>query len=285
MGIWKEQFFGRGVQEIAEGFGRTRGWTVRGSSPDVAQEEPEAPRWGDAHPDYPGMVVNNVSFTPTGYGTSVRANYTPLEFIDAPRPEDTTGLDWSKIDSTFEDVSVDIPVFELVEKTMPGPGDTNILQSYWKAVERTTTFKYSRLVHRITLNAIVSSDGSVSSQLSLVIPISNQHNKIHTIGGIKYLFRSDGIRRIKRDEYQFTYRWILDPGVPNTIEMNTTEYPNIGLIGSFGFPFADEQYIVPPYSRVDTAPNASDPTQAPVVTVSPAFIEDPQGYLTLPGVG
>ncbi len=282
--VWKEQFFERRVSETSSGANPTRGWTVTGGGPDVVRNNPLAPHRGDTHPDDSNLIVNTVSYTPTGYGTLVRAQYLPAEFIDSPPPEDTTGIEWTKIDSTFEDVDVNIPVFEIVTKSHPGPGGTVIENDYWQPVERTTPFRYTRLVHRITVNAIVPSAGDVSTQLSLAVPISNQHNKIHTIGGLKYLFMADGIRRIKADQYQFTYRWIFDPGVPNTIDMQTGDHANIGIIGSYGFPYADDLYIVPPYSRIDTAPDGNDPTNSPVVKVSPAYLEDPNGWLTLPGM-
>jgi len=283
---WTEQHFDRGTTESSSGFGRVRGWKVTGdeSVVDVVTDDPSAPRFGDVHPDYPLLVVNNVSFLPEGRHVVVRAQYVPIEFQDPTPPENEDDLEFFKIDTTFEDVDIEIPVFELVTKEFPIQGGGTETKDVWQPVRQKATFRYSRTVHRITLNATVAGGAGVITQLNISQAVNEQTNKIHQIGGVKYLFKSDSVRRTKIDNYQFTYRWIYDPGVPNTLEYDLSYSPNMGGIGSYGFPYASSEFVVEPYSRLDTAPNASDPTQVPVVVSSPAYMEDLTGYTTLPGV-
>lgn len=285
MGTWTEQYYDRGLQDSAQGEGRSRGWNVSGSTVDAAKAEPEAPSVLDEHPDYPDLKVASVIYTPTGFGCKVRANYLPPEYISSG-PISITGDDYIKIDTTFVDADIRIPVFENVTKKSMGPSGNVIVKSVWRTLEGTAIYRYALAVHRITINSTVVSQSNVEQQLSLTVPVSNQINKVHTIGGNQYLFKSDGIRRLKKDQYQFTYRWTYDPGVPNTLgpEYNQIEVPNLALLGSLAFPFYDEDYIVPPYHRMSAAANSTNPSVNPVVVATPKYLYDPTGHLTLPGV-
>lgn len=286
MGIWIEEHFDRGLTLSAQGTGRTRGFKVVGSVPSVAANEPEAAAlsFGTPHPDDPGLVVNNCAFTPTGYGTEVRANYVPLEYIDQPPPENDTGIDWTNVDSTFEHVDTDIPIFQLVRKNFPTAGGGTEEIQVWQRAQHVKKFRNTRVVYRLTVNAEFTSDGTVNTLFQLTQAISNENNKLHTINGRKYLFNADGARRIDKDNYQFTYRWTSDPGIPNTLIFEDQSSPNIGGIGVYGFPFFNANYIIPPFFSLDAAPTDGDPTQAPTVVFSPIYLENPNGHLTLPGI-
>ena len=297
--VWKEQYFDRGLTGSSSGIGRTRGWNVTGGGPDVVAVDGQAPQFGDTHPDQPGLVVNNVSFLPTGFGTRVIAQYVPKEFQDQTPPENQDDDQWTGIDTTFEDVDVEIPVFQLVTKEFPTTGGGTQTLDVWQPVEQKATFRYARIVHRVTLNAMVAGGGGIVTALNIAQAVHEQTNKLHTIAGKKYLFTAERSRRTKINLYPHTYRWAFDPGIPNTIEFDTSAGPNLMLIGSLGFPYANPNasgapaefthptnpngYIIPPYYRMDTAPDGTDPTQPPVIKFSKAYLEDPAGYLTLPG--
>ena len=297
---WTEQYFDRGVNETSSGRGRTRGWIVTGpeAAPDVVAADAQAPQFGDEHPNYSGLVVNNVSFLPEGRHTSVRAQYVPLEFQDPIPPENTDDSDFTKIDTTFEDVDVEIPVFRLVTKEFPAAGGGTETKQIWQPVEQKATFRYSRIVHRITLNATVAGGGGVITALNIAQSVHAQTNKIHTIAGIKYLFKAERSTRTKVDLYPYTYRWTFDPGIPNTFTFSSSAGPNLMKIGTLGIPYANPSsgnpdfnspdsangYIIPPHYRVDTSPAEGDPEQPPEITYSKSYAEVPDGYLTLPGV-
>lgn len=281
---WTEQYFDRGVSDSSSGVGRTRGWKVPLSTPDIAAADVGAPKFDDVHPDDPNLVVSSVSFLPQGRHTVVRATYTLREFQDPTPPENEEGEDFYRLDATFEDVDVEIPIFQLVTKEFPVSEGMTQTKMVWQPVQQKAIFRHSRVVHRMTLNATVVSGAGVVAQLALSQSINEQTNKIHEIAGVKYLFKPDGLRRVSVDQYQVTYRWIFDPGVPNTLDFDASASPNMGIIGSYGFPFADDNFIIKPYSRLDTSPDGNDPTQAPVVKSSPAYVEDLDGYQTLLGV-
>lgn len=300
--VWNEQHFDRGVSASSSGVGRTRGWNVTGdgASPDLVAQDALSPQFGDEHPDYPGMVVNNVSFLPEGRHTMVRAQYVPREFQDPIPPESEDEEEFIKMDVTFEDVDVEIPIFQLVTKEFPNGPDSTVTMNVWKPIDQKATFRYSRTVHRITLNAMVLGGGGVITQMRIARYVREQANKIHTIDGVKMLFKADSVRRTKIDQYPFTYRWIDDPGIPNTFEFDTSAGPNLMVIGTVGIPYAnpsapgapaefthpdtDNGYILPPYYRVDTSPDGDDPTNPPIITYSKSYIEEPSGYTMLPGV-
>lgn len=290
-GVWKELYFERGINETASGSGRTRGWSVTGVGPDIARTDPEAVNRGDVHPDYPLLVAENVIYTPTGYGTSVRASYVPVEFLEPIPPENTTDLDWTRIDTDHEDEDVDIPVFERVTKSFPGPNDTVTEQMVWQRRDNVVPFRKSVVVHRLQINAEVVSGLGAASAIAISDIVTAQHNKIHTILGRKMLFQADGSRRTSKDQYQFNYRWIEDSGIPYLEDHividndGPTTGPGFAKIGSEAFPVASIGFVIPPFSLVRTSPVDGDPEAVPVVTVSLAFEEDPDGYLTLPGIG
>lgn len=290
MGVWNELYFGHGVTDSAQGTGISRVWRVTGSTPQVAKGEPEAPHFGDEHPDDSDLVVNNASFLPEGAGTIVRAQYVPREYQDGTPPEtNTTDADYYKIDSTYEDVDIDITVYELVTKSFPVAENAVETKSIWQPVPNKAAFRYSRVVHRITLNATVSGGAGVVTQLNIAQAVNTQTNKIHQIGGVKYLFKADGVRRVAVDKYQFTYRWVFDPGVKDTLVYDLSASPSMGIIGSYGYPREDltgqfAGYTIGPYRRLVVAPDGSNPENTPRVVGLPAYEEDLTGWHTLPGV-
>lgn len=289
-----ELYFPQQIDEGAGGESRVRGWYVD-ATPEEAQASPGAPSVGESHPSVTGLVVQNVSFVPQGVGTSVRASYVPTEFSGGPPPENIQDDDYVSIDSTFEDVEVDIPVYQVVVKLLSnGQGIQPILQTTYQPVENKARFFYTRAVHRVTLNVGMMVSATVPAQIQLVQNITDQANKIHTIGGTDLLFKPDNIRRFNAEKRQFTYRWVSDPGVPNTLApfeevlSNPAGNGQLGRIGSYLFPHADNDFIIPPFNRLDTAPGEVDgsqsPNVAPVVRVNENHERDAQGYLSLPGV-
>ena len=296
---WTEQYFDQSINDSSSGIGKVRGWKVPLSTPETAAADVQAPKFGEEHPDFQtnGLVVNNVSFIPQGRHTVVRASYVPKEFQDSEPPEDTTDLEFFKIDTTFKDVTVKIPVFQRVVQKVPNSTGGVDIHIAWKPVQTTAAFTYAQTVHRITLNAVVSGGAGVVTQLNISQFIHNQTNKLHRIGGVQYLFKADSIRRTKIDSYQFTYRWIHDPGVPNTLVFEEQVNPTFSTIGSYGFPHASavdfpnpstdpnvSGYVIPPYHRMDVATDKDDPSKTPTVVISPSFEADDNGHLTLPGV-
>lgn len=300
--VASEYHYGRGVTVGAGGDSRTREWRITGTTPDVAKVDAGVPGRLDPHPADPSLLLDTIAFSPTGYGTLVRANYVPQAYTGSPPPENTQELEYISIDTTFESVDVDIPVFQLVnQRTILGPSLTPIQIPVYIPVARAATFRYAKTVHRIRLNATVGSGQDVSGQLNLTNVIAQQTNKIHQISGRRYLFVCDSISRLEIDKYAFTYRWIQDPGIPNTLSFDEVITPDaassagagLGRIGTYVYPLAQAPegqgsgQIIKPYERIDVMPaqigGTEDPSLPPVVRSSPLYEEDFSGFLTLPG--
>ena len=291
-----ERYFDRTVGEDNAGDTRRRGFSVVGSTPDVAKADPGRPLVGDPHPDDAALVIQTVSFSPTGYGALVIAQYGLSEFSGGPPPENVQDDAYFTIDTSFEDVNVDIPVFQQVTKLMftaSGTGPPSE-QTVYQPVE-TRTFRYTRSTHRVTLNVDAILAATVPAQLAFVEQIMQQANKIHRINGRDLLFKPDNARRFTPEKRQFTYRWISDPGIPNTLTFEETVNPTrgsasaqFGRIGSILYPFTTvggDEFILPPFSRLQTGPvEDDDPTQVPVLYYTDNHKRANNGYLTLPGV-
>lgn len=299
---WNEQYFDYGVTDSSSGVGVVRGWKVPLSTPEIAAADAGAPKFGDQHPDFNtnGLVINNVSFLPEGRHTVVRASYVPPEYQDPIPPEKTDGLDFFKIDTTFKDVTVNIPVFNSFIKNFSRPDGSLVAKFHWVESERKTAFMYAQTVHRVTLNATIVGGEGVTTQLNIAQEIHNQTNKLHTIGGVQYVFKADNIKRVKEDQYQFTYRWTYDQGIPNTLDFssNPNSTATLGRYGGTAYPHADKAefphpldgidpnidgYIIPPYHRMDVG-LATQSSIDPVVKIRPQYISDPLGWRNLPGV-
>ena len=282
-----ELYFEHGITEQAGGTRRRRTWRVAGEVPDVVRALGGRPQRGDIE-NFPGigdLIIDSVDFRPDSAGTIVQAVYVPPEYGTLDPPENDTGLDFVESDSTFEDVDVELPVFQVRVSQLFAAGGVPAVLTTYQAVEQKAAFRYSRTVHRITLNAMIQSGTSADTQLALTQIINEQTNKIHQINGRKYLFKPDGVRRLAVDKYQFTYRWIDDPGIPNTFNFDGQINANLGRIGTYVYAVADNDFVIPPYQRLDIAPaDENDPTQPPVVVVSPNYDEDLNGWLSLPGV-
>jgi hypothetical protein len=292
-------YFEETIGESSSGDTQSVGWFVQDLGPKAAREEPGAPQRGDPHPDNPSLVIDTLSFTPNDAGTTVRATYVLPEYTGSPPPENIADEDYAKIDTTFEDAEVDIPVYQITAQLIRQSGSpAAFLSTVYRPVSEKATYLYSRIVHRITVNATVLSGSGVASQISISHAVQNEANKIHTIGGIDFLFKADGVRRISRETYQFSYRWIYDPGVPNTFInppsgslgfdeadiSGVTGNGKAGRIGAYVFPYANATFIIPPYSTIVTAPaDEEDPTVPPKVHVRLNYKKNASGYLTLPG--
>lgn len=290
----KELYFEHGVSEVAGGPRRRRTWRVAGVVPDVARVLGGRPQRGDVE-SFPGtgpLVLDSIDFRPDGAGTLVQAVYAPAEYGTLDPPENTTDLEWIGADGTFEDVDVEIPLFQVRVVTGFNNGTPFVLTTY-QAIDRKVPFRYSRMVHRITLNATIMSAPGADTALAITQAIAPQVNKVHQINGRKMVFKPDGTRRIAQDKYELSYRWIEDRGIDNTLEFDDVVSPGtgstpgafLGRIGSNLYACANTTHVIPPYKRIETAPlDPEDPTTPPVVKVMDTYDEDLTGWQTLPGI-
>ena len=251
-----------------------------------------------AHPDYAGIVVNTVSVVPDGYGCKITVSYTVPEHVDT-EVDDTAAEGYYDIDTTFQDESVTLPIYQKVTKTF----GEEVVQDVYQRVQDVSAYGYKKSVNRIVLNAEVPSDAGVTTQLGLVQYLNEHNNKLHKINGDWYLFEVDGVRRMSPEVYQFTYRWTYDPGIPFTLNNMNIEgqfairgsyhYPLSWVVGDTEFaefvPDTSENWMVLPHHRLDVS-TSGVPTDVPLVDASPKYLVgstpggDGDGYLLLPGV-
>lgn len=299
MATWKEQHFkGNSLTLTAQGITATRVFNVD-ATPEGALLElvGQGLNRGQPHPRFStALFVANTNIIPTAFGCEVTANYTAAEFIGFPA-EDIAAPEFIDIDTTFSNASVTLPVYQEAVKTF------DIVSLFvYQRVQNVASFEYGQTVSRVTINAEVPSAAGVDQQLLLTQFINQQTNKLHEINGTWYLFNADGIRRLEKDKYQFTYRWTYDPGIPSTFGNNYEQGSNFIKEGSYLYPIGykasgDESgadtdlipdltidYIIPPYHRLDVADAAGDPTQIPLLRARPLYLKQSDGWQDLPGV-
>ena len=316
MALWTElHYSGNSPQIGAEGLATVR--TLRSTrTPEASLTEAaeNSVLRGQEHPRIPGLVCDGSVFIPDGHGCTITASYKPSEFLEYPI-ENIAEPEYIDIDTTFEDTDVTIPIYQKVKKTFGEIEGTPVEREVYQRVSNIANFRYSRTVHRISLNAEIISFGGVDTQLLITQYINTQTNKLHKINGVWMLFNADGVRRLEKDKYQFTYRWTFDPGIPNTLNFPPEDQDEQGFakLGQYYYPLAyspardgePDEFVPPhptddllgwiavPYHRTDVAGGAN-PEQAPFVARSPqytvgSFAGSPagtgDGYLGLPGIG
>jgi hypothetical protein len=294
MFTWKELDDGRSIILATNGAQPTRAWYVKGATVDAALADPNPARpfRGQAHPDYPGLVVETAAYRKYLLGVRVEARYVAEEYLGEP-PEPGTDENYIDINPYFEPHSRELPVIETYVQAFRDSDTPD--QTLWRFSNRTVPYIYDRLAFSIEVNAELPSTASVSVMLNEMRNLRSQVGKIHTIDGNKYVFSVEDAGRINKDRYKFVYKWVDDPGVPNTL--NIVQQPNdrnganwgyTATGGSSAYGFADMDHIIPPFSRIDTqwdtTDGVPDPSISPLFRVVPEGLEDPQGWMTLPGI-
>lgn len=288
VGDVKELYSYRGSDQT-DGIDRlTRGFSVEGQTVDAARANANIPKYRDPHPDRPGLLVQAVNATPRGSGSLVTVSYVPAAYVGGSVPPVNQYADgFVGIDTSFEDTTVDIPLFERNKVTF-GEGDAAVEKQVYQRRDDVMPYGYSRSVIRVPISITLTTSGNFNVAVAVGSVISAQINKLHTINGKTYLFKPEGLSQRGSNEFVGTYRWYSDPGVPNVLSVpfgGVQPAPN--LVWGPGFttlyPFFDEDFIIPPFNgvRID---GDEDPEQAPHVTFFDRFLSEPNGWQTLPGI-
>lgn len=266
---------------------RQRGFYVDGYNVDQAKDAVGIPQYLDPHPDFPNMVARTIGAASEGSGSVVTVSYSPSEYAGGSVPPiNQYGEGFIGTDSTFEDVTVDIPLFERVEHVFDEAGAA-VSKNVFQRVDGVLPFQYSRTVYRIPIAVTINIGGSFATAMAVAQLIALQTNKIHTIFGRKLLFKPEGLSQRGEGEFKVTYRWYDDPGVVN--ELGTIPSPSAGPNLRFFpdsteiYPFFDSTHILPPFKGLRISGN-EDPEQPPSVTFFNKYKEEPNGWQTLPGI-
>jgi len=267
---------------------RQRGFKVEGYTVDQAKGAAGIPQYLDPHPDFPDMLVRSIGTAPEGDGAIVTVNYSPSAYAGGSVPPVNQFAEgFIGVDSTFEDVTVDIPLFERVEHVFDEAGAA-ISKQVFQRVPDVVPFQYSRVVYRIPLAiTTINIAGSFGTAMGVAQLIGSQINKVHTIFGRKLLFKPEGLAQRGEGEFKVTYRWIDDPGVINRIGEipSPSAGPNLRFFPDSTeiYPFFDSTNILPPFKGLRISGN-EDPEQPPSVTFFDKYQEEPLGWQTLPGL-
>lgn len=284
-----EQYQYRGVSSSSGIATRTRGFRVVGMNVDQALNTTGVPVYKSAHPDYADMWAKDFSTTWQGCDTHVVVTYVPKEFIGVGIPPvDEFGEEFVGVDQTFDDVDVDIPLYQQTTIKVGNPPDV-VSQLVWQRRTDVMKYQYSRNIIRIDIALELDTESNFDVAMSIGVPIRAQINKIHTLpDGKDYLFKPEGLDQSGPKQFKATYRWYSDPGVPNVLAAEfggVFAGENLQLLGGTGYPVFDEDFLIPPFNGVRIDGDAEDPTNAPKVTFFERFdTSDPQGWRSLPGV-
>lgn len=287
--VWNEVRDGRSVLVDTKGDQKTRAWYIPGASPDPARVDtnPARPERGDEHPDFPGLVANSISYAHYLAGTRCEATYIPAELLQDEQENDTD-IDFFDGDGHTVHIKREIPVIEYVKQSMTDSSSPD--QYIWRPVDPKliAPFEYTAIEFSTEIIAQITSTPHLDQMLLILDRLREEDGKIHRINGVDYSFGTEGTERVSKDKYRLVYTWRSDPGLPNTLAYNTQISPNWAWIGGYGYGFYDNEFIIPPFSRIDTGPaltgGVPDPTIPPVLVASPTKIRNDDGWQTLPGI-
>lgn len=268
----------------------TRGFNVEGLGPDLARFVPFIPRYGDSHPDNPGMIVRSVSAGPRGTGSLVQVTYAPREFVGGGQPPVVdTAEDFFGADVSFDYEDIDIPLFRRSGLTTTDDQGLPITQLVYADYRVGIPYRKRVPYYRVTTGVTFEDTATFDDIMDLSDFIVDQTGSIHTIFGRDLLFSCEGMQYVTRTQYKVTYRWTQDLGIPNQWEADTpfdeTLDANIGRRGSILYPFADAEYVIPPFKGMRIDGN-TDPTELPIVTFFDKYkrIDSGNGWQLLPGL-
>ena len=266
----------------------TRGFNVEELGPNLAREAVGIPQYGEAHPDYSGLVVRSVAATPRGRGSLVQVTYSPIEYTGGGQPpvvdsaEDFFGLDVS-----FDYEDIDIPLFRRSGFETTDSQGLPISEVVYSDYSAGIPYRKRVPYYRVTTGVVFNEPASLGDIFTLSELIVDQTDNIHTLFGRDVVFSSEGLQYVSRTEYKVTYRWYQDLGIPNEWEADTAfdeaMNANIGRRGSILYPFADEDYVIPPFKGMRIDGN-TDPTELPSVTFFSRYKRDANGWQNLPGL-
>lgn len=264
----------------------TRGFNVEGLGPDLARLVPNIPKYGDSHPDDPNMIVRSVSASPRGAGSLVQASYSPSEFVGGSfAPINDYAEDFFGADVSFDYDDIDIPLYRLATMTVtdPLPLTKFVYSDYRAGIPYRKRVPYFRVTTGLTFAEATNMDDIIGLSDLIV----DQTDKIHRIFGRDLVFSCEGLQYVTRTQYKVTYRWSQDLGIPNEWQAETpfdeTVSDNLGRRGTILYPFADSDYVIPPFQGMRIDGN-TDPTQPPSVTFFNKYKRDESGWVNLPGL-
>lgn len=265
----------------------TRAFNVEGLTPDVALQVPNIPGYRDPHPDDPTLIARDISASPRGAGSLIQATYTPAPYVGGSGPGVNTFEEgFIGKDASFDYEDVELPLFRVVDYVYSENG-TATEKAVFEAVDTVVPFRKRVPYHRISLGITFPDAPTLQDVLGLTDLVLSQVDKLHVLpDGKEYVFACEGIDQgSKVTDFNITYRWTRDPGVPNELESSfgPSAGPNLRFLESAVYPVFDSDFLIPPYKGLRIDGNR-DPEQPPTVTFFDRYKREPNGWQNLPGI-
>ena len=267
---------------------RTNTYYVHLENADVAINNIGIPRYGDTHPDDSNLLVQNISASGRGLGSLVQVSYVPIDYWGGGQPPvNDSAEDFWGIDVSFDYEDIDIPLFRRSGLTTTDEQGLPITQLVYADYRVGIPYRKRVPYYRVTTGVTFAEPASLGDIFALSELIVDQTDKIHRLFGRDVVFSCEGLQYVSRTEYKVTYRWSQDLGIPNEWEADTafdeTLDENLGRRGSILYPFADEDFVIPPFKGMRIDGNI-DPTELPLVTFFDKYKRDDNGWQNLPGL-
>jgi len=178
----------------------------------------QIPNYNQPHPENAasGMVARTFSITEseTGYACDVVVGFSTSNVTGTGTLFAVPDLTDAKFvwELTFEDVEVEIPVaFRIIGKVSDGTAEGKQVK-HWEI--RPQPVMESRVVVMARWQIGPHSIPAAVFTPAMRVAFENEHNKVHTIGAYRYLFRVNSISARDGDTYEISASWSRDDGTP-----------------------------------------------------------------------
>lgn len=244
---------------------------------------PGVPPKGENHPTIIGVYVQNHSTRDVGNGlqTEVIAQYASSNLSASQYSQpDLTGSGFVRgVNFTTEFVTIPYAVASTVTYSAGGTQET---KGAWKA----------QSVQVPETRVIIEARWRINAPSANTIDLfDEQNNKIHEIGGRKYLFTMGAITPIDNTYSTVSAQWMSDKGTPSgPLSSDPLSYLTVDDLQLLPGQSRPDGLARPPFTVLSTVP-APDPTQdlddvaaQPFLLITSPYAEDLTGWQSLPSV-
>lgn len=171
---------------------------------------PGIPKILDPHPYLPGLLVRGyrIRQEETGLNTDVEVVYQTSNMSGGGLLYAVPDISGNQFvwEMTFEDVEVVVPVaFKTIHTVSTGAASKEV--RYWEVTSQRVTESRSIIQARWQI-------GGGTFDTSMRLRFEAEHNKLHVINGVRYLFRVGGITPRDNLTYEVRASWTRDKGTP-----------------------------------------------------------------------
>ena len=271
------------------------------------------PSFNDPHPHNgrPGffnLYVTGVNRVPEGRSVRITVLYgstTPSSGGGSIIPVNPLADGFLSVETSFTTATITLPVFQQAKVIVNGTGGQTVTRYAWQLMEGDWSFETIRHTFTATLNGRLGEGFTLDAFLAAGAVIRNQANNIHEIGGTRYRFfprriaqRATGNGQTEA-QYEIQYTWEYDPGVPSVLfgQAGYVYNPQVrpGLIFRTNpnpppdyinaYIQQDEEFMLRPWTRVQTFAQPDNPGSYPVVDFTQVYkTGNLNGWQTLPGL-